>query len=204
MRAIPHTALTILAVWLASSRPATAYPEFQTFSEKHSGKTTNCAMCHTNPAGPIGDEEGQIGSLTAAQMERLSRARVAIKPGSDIESPILNKFGNQILHDLGRTKIIELKENPAGLEQALGTKGDLDADGIADSKEFMDGTDPLNPYHGDPWKLALVNIDRYKIQIGLAIISIALLDYGFMQILHGLSAIQKVRRSRSQVKPPES
>lgn len=198
MKLIVRTVLFFVAVVLITPAISNAYPEFQTFSEKHSARTTNCAICHTNPAGPSGKEEGQIAGLTAADMEKLNRARGAMEPGTDVESPILNSFGNKILQTLGRKKFIELKENPAALASALGTKSDLDGDGIADGEEFLDGTDPLNQSHGDPWKLFWINADRAKVQIGMAIVSIVLLDYGFMQIIHGLAAVQKARRLRTQ------
>ena len=42
-------------------------------------------------------KHGQIGSLTAAEMAELNRARTAFEPGQKVQSPILNAFGNRVM-----------------------------------------------------------------------------------------------------------
>jgi hypothetical protein len=185
------------ALLLAAAHPALAYPEFQQFSEKHSGRTTDCSMCHVNPNGPVGQDIGQLGSLKPADLERLTKEHMAMDPGVPVDSPVLNEFGNKIITLLGRKKFLEIKEHPEQLAPALGTTSDLDGDGIPDSQEFLDGTDPLNKYHGDPWKLFLINLNRYKVHVILAVVSILLLNYGFMQLLNGFAALAKARQERS-------
>ena len=46
--------LALVLSVLALAAPASAYPEFQKFTQQNSGRTTNCAMCHTHPDGPDG------------------------------------------------------------------------------------------------------------------------------------------------------
>lgn len=174
-----------------------AYPEFQAFAEKNSGRTADCSMCHVNGNGPVGQGTGQTGGLTTSEIQRLNDARAALEPGIDVDSPILNHFGNLIVKTLGRKKVIELRQDPGQLATALGGKSDLDEDGISDSQEFLDATDPLNSSHGDPGKLLLINFDRYKVQILLAVISILLLNFGFIELLLGFAAVRKARKNKA-------
>jgi hypothetical protein len=142
-------------------------------------------MCHTHGNGPVGTESGQVGGLTPEQMKKLLAARKAMEPGTEVDSPILNKFGNEILKVVGRKKFLEMRSDPAKLADALG-QSDLDEDGIADGKEFAQGTDALNPHHGDPWSLFLQNLQKYAPHVGLAFLAIVLLDYGFVHLLKGM------------------
>ena len=194
-----RTNLFRAVIWLpavlVSSLPAHGYPAYQAFSEKHSGRTVNCAMCHVNDNGPIGTGHGQIGGLTADQLEHLNKARAALEPGQQVDSPILNKFGNQIIKTIGRMKFIELGNDPGKLPQALGFKSDLDGDGIPDAQEFLDGTDPLNKFNGDPWKLLLINLGRNKLQVALAAIAIFCLGYGLAHLLKALSTMTEEKTS---------
>lgn len=172
--------------WLAP--PIDAYPQFQTFAEKHSHKVSDCSMCHANSSGPTGDEPGQVGGLTAQELERLSKARAAMEPGQDVDNPILNEFGNRIIKTLGRKKFLELIATPEGLAPALGTKSDLDGDGIPDATEYLDGTDPLNKSHGEPLRLFLTNLNRYKVYIVLLILACGLLNWGLSSLIGWFSS----------------
>ena len=169
--------------------PAMGYPEFQAYSEKHSGRSVNCAMCHVNGDGPTGDNNGQIGSLNEKQMSRLNAARAALKPGQDVDSPILNAFGNKIIKTIGMSKVLELMKDPSKLPAALGNKSDIDGDGIPDSREYEDGTDPLNPFHGDPRLLFIINLSRQQRDVMLAIIAVAATVFGLSNILKGLHIV---------------
>lgn len=187
---------TIMLILSASS--ASAYPDYQQFVEKHSGKTVNCALCHTNANGPVGKEEGQIGSLSQKDLQALNSARASLEPGMLKEdSPILNRFGNSIIKTLGKRKFVELRSDPAKLAEALDKKSDLDEDGIADAQEYLDGTDPLNKYHGDPFKLFCVNFDRYKIHLALAALAVFLLDWGFAHLITGFYRKSKANKLKA-------
>jgi hypothetical protein len=172
---------------------AHCYPQYQMFSEKHSGRTVNCSLCHINDNGPTGNELGQVGSLTAEELSRLNQARSAMEPGTNVDSPILNEFGNHIIKTIGRKKFLQILTDPSQLAPALGDKSDLDGDGIPDSREYLDGTDPLNKFHGDPWLLFVSNLSRFKFHVILAIIAVVVLDYGLANIIKGSSLLAKIR-----------
>jgi cytochrome c553 len=179
---------------LFSGSGAMAFPEYQQFVEKHSGRTANCSMCHTNDSGPTGNDAGQIGSLTEAKLKQLNEARAAFEPGQDVDNPILNKFGNAIVKKIGMKNVLQYRSDPEKLATALGGKDDLDGDGIADSREFLDGTDPLNASHGDPWLLFVHNFSRYRVHIALAVLSIGLLLYGFNKVIAALSSSMEKKK----------
>lgn len=166
-----------------------AYPQFQVFSEKHSGQPANCAMCHSNGNGPTGTGPGQIDGLNKEELKRLEEARKAFKPGSTVDSPILNEFGNKIVEKLGRKEVISLIQKPETLAEKLGEEMDTDKDGIPDSEEYMDGTDPTNKFHGHPWKLFKVNFDRNKQHIALALVSIIFLNFGLGHLIKGIAIL---------------
>jgi hypothetical protein len=200
--AYPESSSLIAGAFLAMflcvvpTSTADAYPEFQTFIEKHSGRPVNCAMCHVNGNGPTGDEPGQIGGLNAEQIALLSNARSALEPGVDVQSPILNEFGNKIINVIGKKKFLEIKSQPEKLASALGDKSDLDGDGIPDSQEYLDGTDVLNKFNGDPLKLFFVNLDRYKMHVILAAVAVFLIDFGLAHWLKAMAIISKIRASK--------
>ncbi len=189
-----RTALQIMfavtPLYVLSLSAADAYPQFQQFVEKHSHKTVNCAMCHVNENGPLGSGHGQIAALSADELKRLNFARLALTPGQDVDSPILNRFGNQIIKTVGKQKFVETIAEPAKLAEMLGDKSDLDDDGIPDSREFLDGTDPLNKLHGDPVKLFWINLSLYKMHIILAIVAVLSIDYGLAHLIKGISLNQ--------------
>ena len=169
--------------------PAAAYPEFQAFAQKNSGRQVNCAMCHANPDGPNGVKPGQIGALTASELERLARARQAFQPGAAVDSPILNPFGNHIIQAIGRTAFIELRRHPAGLAPALGHTSDLDQDGIPDAEEFLQGTDPLDSQSGAPWALFKQNLVRFRGHLLMLLLATLAGLYGLNNLLRWFALI---------------
>ncbi|HEY9712056.1 MAG TPA: hypothetical protein V6C72_01225 [Chroococcales cyanobacterium] len=178
-------ALPLAGVALLISFPlnAFAFPPFQEFSEKHSGRTVNCSMCHLNDNGPVGSGPNQIDSLSAADLERLNLARAQMEPGGKVDNPILNKFGNQIVYELGINGVAKAVADPGSLASALSSSSDLDGDGIADRDEFLDGTDPLNRDHGQPLKLFWINLERQKMTILVLLAALTLIVFGLRQFL---------------------
>jgi len=182
--------VTMAALWMVCSA-AWPYPEFQTFIETQSGRNVNCAMCHAHGDGPEGLKPGQIGSLTPPQMEALGKARAAFEPGEEVDSPILNEFGNHIMQVLGKQQFLQIRQDPAKLVEALGTESDLDGDGIPDVREYLDGTLPTDPNHGDPWALFFINLKRnwfHVVMVGLATIAGL---WGLQNLLHGFEVLQE-------------
>jgi len=209
MKAPPRVRQSLFSLSLASSAcvgivlslviappAAHSYPAFQAFSEKHSGRTVNCSLCHINDNGPVGNEIGQIGSLTKDELARLNLARAAMAPGVNVDSPILNEFGNHIIKTVGRAKFLQMMADPAQLAPALGDKSDLDGDGIPDSREYLDGTDPLNKFHGDPWLLFVNNLSRNWPHVILAVIAVCLINYGLAHVIQGSSLLVKLRSGK--------
>jgi hypothetical protein len=184
---LPCIAIVFSIVCLAG--PAYSYPPFQMYVEKHSNRATNCSMCHVNDNGPTGDGPGQIDGLTKEETDRLNLARAAMEPGQKVNSPILNEFGNHIIRTLGRTKFIQMMGDPGRLAPALGNESDLDGDGIPDSVEYLDGTNPINKFSGDPWRLFVINLGRNWFDILLAVLAVAATSYGLSNLLHGLSRL---------------
>lgn len=186
--------MTILFLALfATAGKSFAYPEFQKFSQTNSGRPINCAMCHANGDGPEGASRGQIGSLTPSELNRLNAARGAFAPGTIVESPILNKFGNQIIYVIGKTKFLELRAHPEQLAEIYGFQNDLDSDGIPDAREYMEGTHPLNNVHGNPLSLFLHNLNVYKLHVILTVLATIAGFYGFSHLLHGFAASASVK-----------
>ncbi|MCC7519086.1 MAG: hypothetical protein IT578_07870 [Verrucomicrobiae bacterium] len=182
-------------VWTASAR---AYPEFQTWIVKNSGRSVNCAMCHAHPDGPDGTGYGQIGRLTSEEMERLNFARRAIEPGAEVQSPILNKFGNLIVSRLGMKKVLELKLDPSQLPDTLDPVSDLDRDGIPDAQELRDGTHPLKKEDGRPWRLFVNNAQRNLSPLLLTAAATAAGLYGLTRLLHGFACAARAERRETE------
>lgn len=179
--------LAVLATALAPA-PAVAYPELETFVEMHSGRSIDCTLCHTHPDGPEGVRPGQIRSLSPEELERLNRARAAFEPvgpgEQGVDSPILNDFGDRILHVVGKRRFLELRtSHPEELADELGFDHDLDGDGISDAREYLDGTHPLDPHHGDPWLLFRHNLRKYALHLALILIATLLGLYGLNHLL---------------------
>jgi len=195
---MPRFSMKPPGVWLffamiaGAGTGAWAYPEFQIYSEDRSGRSVNCAMCHTHADGPEGLKHGQIGRLTPEELEQLGQARAAFEPGSDVESPVLNEFGNLILQQLGKREILLLRQDPGALADALGYESDLDGDGIPDAQEYLDGTHPLDPHHGDPWQLFKNNLVRYRFHVFMIVLATALGLYGLNNILHWLERVSRI------------
>ncbi len=188
------TTMIAVVFWLTLGSPAYSYPEFQQFAEKKSGKTTNCGTCHANASGPVGKGEGQVGALSAVEMDQLNKARSALEPGQNIDSPILNRFGDLIIKKLGKRKFLENRSNPAKLATDYGMDSDLDDDGVPDAQEYLDGTDPLNKFHADAGKIFIVNLSRYAPHLIAAAIGVLLLDWGFARMIKGFLAIKRARK----------
>lgn len=176
--------LALAAALLAAAPVALAYPEFEAFVERHSGRYVNCALCHSHPDGPEGTKPGQIRSLDAEELARLNLARAAFEPGSDVDSPILNDFGDEILHRVGKRRFLEIRStDPALLADALGTDSDLDGDGIPDATEYLEGTDPLDAQHGAPLRLLRNNLERYRFDILMIVLATACGLWGLNHLL---------------------
>ena len=164
-----------------------AYPDFQAFIKKNSGRSVDCAFCHANSNGPEGNGPGQIGSLAPEEFKRLNFARGAFDPGRNVNSPILNAFGNRVIRELGKKKFMEIKNHPADLAKALDSRVDLDGDGIPDAQEFLDGTHPLKNTDGDPSKLFLANFEKNRTQIILLLFATLFTLYGLNNLLRGFA-----------------
>ena len=95
---------------------------------------------------------------------------------------------------------MELKTHPQDLARELGLKSDLDSDGIPDSVEYLDGTLAISPEDGHPWKLFVSNLQKYFKHILLAIVSVSLLLYGFINFLKGLDLAAKVKGDNHETK----
>jgi hypothetical protein len=144
-------------------------------------------MCHAHSDGPDGAAPGQIGGLSASEREKLGISRLAMDPGKKIDNPILNAFGNEIIHQIGRNKFLEIKKTPQHLDQVYSKESDLDHDGIPDIQEYYEGTHPLMPHDGNPWKLFKVNLLRNQMQIGLVILATIFGVWGFRSALIGFA-----------------
>lgn len=185
--------LTLTVIALATQQ-AFAYPEFQKYVQQNSGRNVNCAMCHAHPDGPEGLKPGQIGSLKPPELDLLNRARAAFEPGQEVQSPILNTFGNDIVKRLGKSQFLQLRQDPQKLAEALGAESDLDGDSICDADEYLAGTLPLDPNHGDPRRLFIANLRRYFLQILLVGLATALGVYGLHEIVRGFELSYRAKK----------
>lgn len=176
--------LLLAILVLAAAPPALAYPEFEVWSEKKSGQFIDCAMCHSHSEGPEGVKAGQIRSLSREELDRLGEARAAFEPGITIDSPILNPFGDRIIEKLGRKKFLEVRSSGPGQLVALyGMDSDLDADGIPDAREYMEGTSPVDSRSGRPWSLFATNLRRSWLDILMTILATLAGLYGLNKLL---------------------
>jgi len=178
------TGLALVLGLVGGLQPARAYPEFEAFVESHSGRSIDCALCHSHPDGPEGVRPGQIRSLTQEELNRLNRARAAFEPGQKVDSPILNDFGDLLLEKVGKRRFLELRTtDPGGLAEALGFEHDLDGDGIPDAREYLDGTHPGDPHHGDPWRLFVHNVRARAFRLVMIVLATILGLYGLNHLL---------------------
>ncbi len=176
----------------AASVSVQAYPEFQQFIVKQSGRKVNCAFCHAHADGPEGTAAGQIGHLTAAEQLELVRARGAFEPGQKVNSPILNGFGNHLINSLGKRRFLEMRLAPALLAEALPKDSDLDGDGIPDAQEYLAGTHPLLKSDGQPWLLFRANFRHSSGQILLTLAATVVGLWGLGHLLRGFAAAAHV------------
>ena len=191
-------ALGAAALLAGGAGTAFAYPEFQAQVTKSSGRSVNCALCHAHPDGPDGAGYGQIGRLTAEEMERLNHARKAIEPGAEIHSPILNEFGNHLVRALGMRRILEMKVTPAELAHAIDPASDLDRDGIPDAVELRDGTHPLKKEDGRPWLLFAHNFRTNLSTIALTAAATVAGLYGLIHLLRGFASATRGPRDEDE------
>ena len=176
---------------------AYAYPEFETYVEEVSGMPVNCSLCHTHPDGPEGLKPGQIGSLSPEQLEQLNRARAAFDPSENVESPVLNEFGEHLIEQLGKTRFLQIRLEPGELVDAMPGDSDLDDDGVTDMQEYVAGTHPLDPNHGPPWQLFAINIKRNFFHIAMVIVATALGLFGLTNLLLGIEAATEEQSASS-------
>lgn len=178
---------------LAVLPDASAYPEFQVYVAKSTGRSVNCAMCHSNSDGPEGTAPGQIGRLNPAELERLGRARSAFQPGQEVDSPILNAFGNHIITSIGKEKFVELKAAPAHLAELLPPDSDIDHDGISDAREYLEGTHPVNRNDGNPLLLFQHNFRTNFTAIVLTLAATIAGVWGIGHLLQGFATASRLK-----------
>jgi len=169
--------ISLLFISCFFSSMAMAHPEYLQYFKKESGRPINCAMCHKDPEGPEGVRPDQIGGLSKEEKKQLDRARKA-NPGDNIINPILNPFGNEILNAIGHDKLVLLEQDPGEIPKLLSKTSDLSHNGIPDYQKLLDGTDPLNPYDGLPWKLFIINFKKNLFQIVMTILATIAGVYG--------------------------
>jgi hypothetical protein len=189
----PNTPLAVLVGALLAAPPALApaYPEYQIHVQQTSGRTVNCAMCHAHPDGPEGGKPGQIGRLDAAGLDALGKARTALEPGTVVHNPILNEFGNNMVFQVGRARLLTLRLEPAKLADSLDPASDTDGDGIPDARELREGTDAVDPNHGNPWLLFKINFQRNGFHLAMAALATVLGLFGLNHLLHGLHLVAR-------------
>lgn len=183
-----------------TAMPIRAFSEYVDFIRLESGRETNCALCHINPEGPAGSGAGQLGRLDSLQHNALARARAAMAPGFDVESPILNRFGNAIIKSVGRQQFLDLRrdaqlqKNPLVLKRIttlMDTNSDLDGDGISDIRELLDGTQVMHANHGNPGRLFLANVKRHALFLAVVAAALGLIIFGLGRLLRGLGAAHR-------------
>ncbi len=176
---------------------AQAYSEYRDCIQKVSGRNVDCALCHAHPEGPEGLKPGQIGSLNAEEQARLNQARTAFNPGVEVQSPILNTFGNSIIRTVGKQKFLAMRQHPEQLSAALQADSDLDLDGIPDARELLEGTHPLLDAQGNPSLLLLHNLSRHGFQVGTAAVATGLILFGLAN-LRRYFALQECAGQRNE------
>lgn len=194
----PHTisfatSRLALSLLLFGAANAHAHPEFQAYVQQNSPRNVDCAMCHAHPDGPEGPKPGQIGSLNQEEIARLQKARAAFEPGEVVHNPLLNEFGNRLVETLGKRKLLELRQHPEQLPEAYGATSDIDNDGIPDADEFLAGTHPVDPNHGDPWRLFITNTRRSAFHIAMIVLATAAGWYGLNNLLRWFELRQQIR-----------
>ncbi len=189
---------TVFASLVPLAARALAHSEYQEFVRVNSGRAVDCALCHMHSNGPDGTGPGQVGSLSAEALSRLGRARGAFEPGANVDSPILNDFGDLILQRVGKKRILELRSAPGHLTAELGFESDLDSDGIPDAREYLEGTHPLLASDGDPWSLFVHNIRRHAFQLTMITVATLVTLFGLVNLLHGFAARLRPKESAAE------
>lgn len=201
------TTRAVLIVLFGTSARAEAYPEFQRHIQSQSGRVVSCGMCHAHPDGPDGVKHGQIGSLGQGDVQALARSRSMLDPGSLVDSPILNTFGDYLVGHLGRRRIMAYRAQPAVLVAAIDQRHDLDDDGITDAQELRDGTDPTDSRHGDPGRLFVENIRRYWFHLMMLSAATLLGLYGLSRLFRWFAyeaqLVADSKRDTQQPLPPD-
>ncbi|MBK7874244.1 MAG: hypothetical protein IPJ77_00560 [Planctomycetes bacterium] len=190
------------AVWLSAllavDARAAAHGVYQEFVRKSSGRPVDCAMCHTHSNGPEGTAAGQIGGLSSEELSRLGRARSAFEPGANVDSPILNDFGDLILQRVGKKRVLELRSAPGRLVEELGVASDLDADGLSDAREYLEGTHPLIASDGDPWSLFCHSVKREWFRLVMITAATLITLYGLSNLLRGFAVRVRAKESAEE------
>lgn len=166
---------------------AAAHVEFQAFVRDASGRAINCAMCHEHSDGPEGAGRGQVGGLSPAEIERLGRARAAFEPGAAVDSPILNDFGDELVRQLGKKRLLELRREPRRIAEELDPAGDMDADGVPDAREYLDGTHPLWRSDGHAWRLFRHNLRTHAFHLLMIAVATVVTMFGLFNLLRGFA-----------------
>jgi hypothetical protein len=145
-----------------------------------------------------------MGALSTEDSRRLDAAREVLDPGQTIDNPILNVFGNNLASRLGMTKVKELRKAPAFLPSYLDPASDMDDDGIADAREMVDGTQPLDDQSGDPWTFFLVNVRRQAFPLTMTLLATITGLRGIHLVLRwfGRSVAHGTERSKLQYRDP--
>ncbi len=186
--------IALLAELLIYTGSASAHPEFQIFIEENSGRNVNCAMCHVHSDGPEGAGRGQVGALTEEEMNLLLLARGAFEPGREVNSPILNDFGNYMVKKLGKQAILEFRNDPVQIAIKLTDHSDLDEDGIPDAQEYLSGTHPLMKTHGSPILLFWNNVFFHRFHLVMMLLATAFGIWGLSNLLNGVDHLQKIKK----------
>jgi hypothetical protein len=193
---------SVAAGWVAFALSSHAHPEFQIFVQQNSSRNVDCAMCHAHPDGPDGLKPGQIGSLSHEEIAQLQDARAAFDPGHVVDNPLLNAFGNSLVEQLGKRKLLELRQHPEQLPDAIGYTSDIDGDGIPDAEEYLAGTHPVDPQHGDPWRLFVINMRRNAFHIVMLVLATAAGLFGLNNLLRWFELRQRIEDEAEDDVPP--
>lgn len=171
----------VISLTLFNVQRVFAFIEFQRYIEEKSNKQLNCAYCHAHINGPEGDDIGQSGSLSEEQKKLTAFNQYLSDSKKLVDSPILNKFGNYLVKQIGYDALVEAQGDPDLIVKRL-KNSDLDKDGIPDSREFLDGTLPQDPLDGNPLLLFINNMKKNLLEIGFQALMIFLLIIAILKL----------------------
>jgi hypothetical protein len=163
-----------IATLVLTSVPAVAFPAYADWISKKSGTQVDCAYCHLSVYGPSGSGAGQTGSLSESQSALIHTAN----------SPILNKFGQEIIAKYGYNNVLTNMQVPEKLAAAM-SKYDLDGDGVNDGTEMEYGTladDPLSAPASLVW---WINLQRNALFVSVVAISAICAAAGLYGLVRG-------------------